>query len=258
MEALEDKITNMAELVPPNTFLLGYRGSISHGTQIPRTNPDSIDDVDLLGVCFGPTSSYLGLGRFEQLEKFVGEYDSVVYEVKKFVRLLAGCNPNVISLLWLRPEDYIRIDPAGEVLLSNRELFLSKQIYQTFAGYARGCMAKISRGDFQGYMGDKRKELVKRFGYDTKNAAHLIRLLRMSITALETGEVQVHRPDAMELIAIKSGMWPLDDVKREAEILFKKAEKAFETSSLPDQPEREKIETLLEGLVWDYLKVAKT
>lgn len=56
-------------------------------------------------------------------------------------------------------------------------------------------------------MGERRKALVRRHGYDTKNAAHLIRLLRMGIEFLQSGELLVDRSghDAGELLAIKRG-----------------------------------------------------
>lgn len=34
----------MKELLPPNLILLGYRGSIAHGTYIPQSDPNSIND----------------------------------------------------------------------------------------------------------------------------------------------------------------------------------------------------------------------
>jgi DNA relaxase NicK len=46
-----------------------------------------------------------------------------------------------------------------------------------------------------GYMGKKRRELVVRVGYDAKNAAHLIRLLRMGIEFLTEGTLYVERAD---------------------------------------------------------------
>ena len=49
-------------------------------------------------------------------------------------------------------------------------------------------------------MGEKRKAIVRKYQYDVKNAAHLIRLLRMGIEFLETGELRVFRAmDAEEL-----------------------------------------------------------
>ena len=45
------------------------------------------------------------------------------------------------------------------------------------------------KGENIGYMGDKRKRLVVELGYDAKNASHCVRLLRMCIEFLTTGEM---------------------------------------------------------------------
>jgi len=62
-----------------------------------------------------------------------------------------------------------------------------------------------------------RGELEEKFGYDTKHAMHLVRLLRMGVEALRDGEVVVRRPDAEELLAIRNGAWTYEQVVQYAE-----------------------------------------
>jgi len=89
--------------------------------------------------------------------------------------------------------------------------------------------------EYHGHMGEKRKKLVDKFGYDTKNAAHLIRLLRMGIEFLKDGELYVERFDAGELLSIKRGEWALEAVNKEAERLFGLIDKAYVESLLPKE-----------------------
>jgi uncharacterized protein len=103
-----------------------------------------------------------------------------------------------------------------------------------------------------GYMGKKRRELVRRSGYDTKNAAHLIRLLRMGIEFLAEGSLYVERSDKAELLDIKQGKWPFERVNAEAERLFRLAEEAYVRSSLPPEPDRNRAEQLCVDIVHDY------
>lgn len=243
------------EIIPPRTILLGYVGSISHGTYIPKDDPNSIDDRDILGACLGPVESYLGLQKFEQKERFIGEWDSVVYDVRKLVHLLLKQNPNVLGLLWLKREDYVHIHELGQRLLDARDLFISKQAYHSFVGYAHGQLYKMDHGAFEGYMGEKRKRLVEQFGYDTKNAAHLIRLLRMGIEYLTDGVLRVFREDAKELKEIKRGGWPLEKVKAEADRLFVLAQEAYVRSPLPKSANTVEAEKLLIGIVRDGLRL---
>lgn len=245
------------EMIPEDTFLLGYRGSIAHGMYVPKSNPNSIDDKDILGVCFGPRDVYFGLGSFEQREKFIREWDSVVYEVRKFVRLLLKANPNILGLLWLEPVHYITVTPAGRLLIENRALFSTQEAYFAFTGYAHGQLHKMTHGAFQGYMGDKRKQLVEKYGYDTKNAAHLIRLLRMGIEMLKTGELLVQRHDATQLLEIKNGEWPLQKVHDEADALFKRAQAAFDDCKLPRRPNFDEVNKLLCNMVEEHFRVVE-
>jgi hypothetical protein len=101
-------------------------------------------------------------------------------------------------------------------------------------------------------MGQKRRELVRRVGYDAKNAAHLIRLLRMGIEFLTEGTMYVERSDAAELLDIKRGEWSLDRVKSEAERLFQLAQEAYVRSSLPPEPNRERAERLCVEMISEY------
>lgn len=109
------------------------------------------------------------------------------------------------------------------------------------------------KGENLWYMGDKRKHFVLEHGYDSKNAAHLIRLLRMSVEFFETGEMLVKRPDREELLDIKRGKWKLDDIKALATELFEKARAAKDSSAMPDEPDYKGANGLLVGLIRQHL-----
>lgn len=104
---------------------------------------------------------------------------------------------------------------------------------------------KVKGEAYQGYMGTKRKILVKEFGYDVKSASHLIRLLRMGIEFLKEGILYVEREDASELLDIKRGKWSLERIKKEADLLFVAAREAYLKSPLPPKPDTVKIEQLM-------------
>lgn len=232
--------------IAPRIIYEGYRGSHSHGTRLDGA--DSIDDIDLMAVVVMPLEYYLGLKTFKTRQIEEGRWDIVVYDIKKFVSLLLKQNPNVCGMLWL-PEEHqtVRARISREALLPNRDIFVSKKAFHSFAGYANSQFKRMTHYQaYEGYMGEKRKALVDEFGYDTKNASHLIRLLRMCIEFLGTGEFFVDRTgiDADQLIEIKTGEWALAQVKREAEGLFVKAEEAYQKSLLPDEPDYERASEL--------------
>jgi len=84
---------------------------------------------------------------------------------------------------------------------------------------------------------ETRSELEEHFGYDTKHAMHLVRLMRMGREILKTGEVVVKRPDADELLSIRSGAWTYQQVLDFAESMDKEIrEELYHKTSLPKYP----------------------
>ncbi len=90
-----------------------------------------------------------------------------------------------------------------------------------------------------------RAELERKHGYDTKHAMHLIRLMRMGIEALASGELRVKRDDASELAAIRDGARSFDDLLAEASALTVAMADAAATTTLPDDVDREAADMLL-------------
>lgn len=223
-----------------------YRiGSHSHGTHIPPEDPNGIDDTDYMLILAPPRHRVYGLRPFQDTSMKAGDLEVVVYSWDKYVRLLLKSNPNVLGTLWLEEEDRVRMSPPWVALWREREAFLSKFVYTTFCGYARSQLKKMTHFAHQGYMGEKRKALVAQWGYDVKNAAHLIRLLRMGCEALREGTMHVRRADAEELKAIKRGEWPLERVQAESEAMFSKLASEYGQSKLPEYPDERAAERLL-------------
>jgi hypothetical protein len=118
-------------------------------------------------------------------------------------------------------------------------------------------LRSLHRKYFSGYMGEKRKAMVRKHSYDVKNAAHLIRLLRMGIEFLETGQLRVYRTtDAAELKDIKRGGWTLEQVKREGERLFLRIEEARARSPLPARPDEAAANRVLMSIQREILGLA--
>jgi len=238
--------------------LYGYRGSIAHNLYIPPKEPFGTDDRDFMGVCIAPMDCYIGIHQFDHKEYWEGSNDIVIYDIRKFVKLLIKANPNVLGFLWNKEEMWEEISPIGQILINNKSLFSTKQAYKSFVGYANSQLKKMKHMAYKGYMGDKRKRIVETFGYDTKNASHLIRLLRMGVEFLKDGKMNVYRTeDVDELIAIKQGKWALEKVQREAEILFQDARDAKEESSLPEYPDICAINDMLVGIFKQYWNIKK-
>ena len=130
--------TGNLKWLPERTIYLTVHGSRSYGTSVPDS------DTDLRGVCIPPKPYYLGSSQvFDQAEQH--EPDLTIFELKKFMRLAADCNPNCIEILFTDDSSHVLCTPLGEKLLANRDLFLSRKAKSTFSGYARSQLHRIER-----------------------------------------------------------------------------------------------------------------
>lgn len=100
---------------------------------------------------------------------------------------------------------------------------------------------------------DKRAVLEATFGYDTKHAMHLVRLMRMCKEILSTGKVNVRREDFEELLEIRFGKWAYDQVIEEAERLDRECGELYKTSKLPHGADRVAIDAKVVSMTERYL-----
>lgn len=97
-----------------------------------------------------------------------------------------------------------------------------------------------------------RFELEEKYTYDTKHASHLIRLTLMCKEILETHKINVKRPDAEFLLAIRNGLWSYDELMSWYENQAIILDDLYQTSNLRNEPERVKINNWLINSLQDY------
>lgn len=94
-----------------------------------------------------------------------------------------------------------------------------------------------------------RAALEAQFGYDTKHAMHLVRLLRMCREILATGRVQVRRADREELLAIRAGAWRYEQLLAWAAAEDQALDDTMRASPLPHAPDRVALDALCVSLI---------
>ena len=97
-----------------------------------------------------------------------------------------------------------------------------------------------------------RAAMEARFGYDTKHAMHLVRLMRMCNEILIGMGVIVRRPDADELMAVRDGAWSYDQLMEFATSQDQLMSKLYEESKLPREPDRNKLHELCCSMMEQY------
>ncbi len=338
-----------------STVFLTKHGSHAYGLNTPTS------DLDLKGVAIPPVEYFTGFSKtFEQAQST--EPDCQIYDIRKFFKLAADCNPNIIEVLWTDPDDHLSIDIIFSPLLDYRHHFLSKKAKFTFSGYAISQLKRINthykwlrnppktkpqRSDFnlpehptlpkeqlgavnaliqkkidswqldldglpqskinavqqqlekfledyytaqylptqyevagkvlgldnfveiaklereynaaitgwhqyQDWLktrNETRAALEKNYGYDTKHAMHLVRLMRMCEEILTQHVVVVKRPDREELLAIRNGAWTYDDLITWATAMDSKMNMLYQESTLQKSADINKLDELCQRAV---------
>lgn len=259
-----------------HTIFLTLAGSQAHGTAREGS------DVDLRGVCIAPLPVRLSLGSpFEQYEgplpeslaagvheRLLGhptaarglavKSECVIFDVAKLLRLCVAANPNALEILFADPRDWLLESASWRRLYQQRQQFLTRKVQQSFVGYAQAQLKKIQShrtASLQERVNPRRNParaaLEKAHGYDTKHAMHLVRLMRMGIEALRSGELHVRRPDADELAAIRDGALSFDELLALSTHLQATLAETARTSQLPADVDPVRVDQLLLTLVRD-------
>lgn len=133
----------------------------------------------------------------------------------------------------------------------------SEEIMHVFAQEKGYASAKKHYDQYQQWKKNrnpKRAALEAKYGFDCKHGMHLVRLMRMGAEILEFGKVNVKRPDAEELLAIRNGAWSYDELIEWAEAQDEKLSELYETSTLPKKADVDFIENLCVESIHTWLK----
>ncbi|WP_425262966.1 DNA polymerase beta superfamily protein [Vibrio owensii] len=189
-------------MYPENTIIAHYAGSLSYGTNHEGSDEDIrgvyVAPKHVVNTPFYPRESYEVI-NVEEHE------DAQLWELSKFIREIAGASPSYVETLFIPEEQVIQKAPAFEFLRANSEIFITQKLAKGYMGFAESQFAKAVRSQqFVSNPGAvsnaKRESLIKKFGYDTKYALHSMRTLRMAGEILQSHEVVIKRPDALELV----------------------------------------------------------
>jgi predicted nucleotidyltransferase len=110
-------------------LLLVIRGSHAYGTNIETS------DTDYAGVFIQSQEDIFGFNYKEQINDDTN--DTVIYEIKRFLQLLASNNPTVLELLNTPKDCIIYKDPIFDLILENRDKFITKVCAKSFGGYGK-------------------------------------------------------------------------------------------------------------------------
>lgn len=108
-------------------LLIVIRGSQAYGTNLPTS------DTDYAGVFIQKETDILGTRYKEQIND--DKNDTVFYEIRRFLELLASNNPTILELLNTPEDCVIYIDPLFKKIIERRDEFITKTCSKSFGGY---------------------------------------------------------------------------------------------------------------------------
>jgi uncharacterized protein len=191
--------------------------------------PDS--DTDRRGVFLAPADAFWRLDP-PSTHRDGPRPEEFQWELARCLSLGLSANPTVLEVLWSPLVE--TITPVGLRLLDARGALLSTRVAETYGRYADAQMAKLAAFMARG-------EPIR-----WKQAMHMVRLLRAGAHVLRTGEVLVDvSPWRDELLAVRSGAVPWDDVVAQASALRDDLGRALDETRLPAEPDRATVEEFL-------------
>lgn len=238
--------------LPNNVQYLTVMGSEAYGVS------NGTSDKDVYGVVIPPKdlvfphlAGYIdGFGR--QRQRFdvwqqhhivhnEKSYDFSVYSIVRYFHLCMENNPNMIDSLFVPRRCIFHITQSFEVVRENRKLFLHKGCFHKLKGYAYAQLAKIQN---KKPSNEVRAETVEKYGYDTKYAYHLVRLLNECEQILSSHDLDLEQNNEM-LKSIRRGEWELKRIEEYFQTKEKSLDILHASSTLRNSPNEDEIKNLL-------------
>lgn len=223
-------------------------GSYAYGVH----NKDS--DKDIYGFAIPPKNivfpfseggNIYGFGKgpegFDQFQKCYDDVDFSIYGIVKYFDLCLHNNPNMIDSLFVPDNCVCHMSSIGELVRKNRHKFLCSKLKHTYAGYAHSQLHKLKNKDPNS---GKRKDLIEKYGYDTKFAYHIVRLVDYAEQLLQFGDMDLQR-DKECWKAIRAGEWSLQKIQDHFDKKDSHLEDLYKKTILPHKIQETAIKELL-------------
>ena len=197
LERVNDKLKPFGRLL-----YLSKHGSYLYGTNTPTS------DEDYVGVFIANKDYQLGFKSVEEIDCSIVDKDESgkntseaidvkVYEIKKFLKLTLGMNPNIVDLYFSHTNPDAVIYDSGElnIFFNTPEWFINERLLLSFMGYAKSQMKK---GKNKPHNYEQLKKFEKFLDTLMKNSFgdHTLGEFRLDIEKLgietETKQVQVN------------------------------------------------------------------
>lgn len=245
-----------------NVILLAVAGS-----ELTGTNDKNDSDRDEMGVCLESLPDLVGFKRFDKPDIYrtavdrtgihdtksePGDIDLTLYGMRHYLHLALGGNPNLVALLFTPKNKLLIQTELGTELQALAPKIVSKTGINAFLGYMQAQRLRLVGS--QGQKRVNRPELEAVYGYDTKYAAHVIRLGYQAKELLYEGKLtfpfDIDRADVIN--DIKQGRRKIEWVLDYAARLENDIKSLLNSSILRQAPDYDAVE---KWMLETYLKI---
>jgi len=235
-----------------------------HGSRLYGLATDE-SDYDYRGLVVCPHEYYMGVNRFDQKEMDANDIaelnksvdlehtipldsDIMIHDIRRFCYLALSGQTAFLELLFVPNELQIFTSPTFNMLHSKRNYFLSKAIYTRFGSYAHNELEVAFGRKKKGKLGNRRRKLIKKFGYSPPNAANALRLMVEATQLLAYGQIVFPISNdgfRKQIMRVKLGEASVKEVMVLQKDLKDSLYMAHCCSSLPATPNTDAVNKLL-------------
>ena len=182
----------------------------------------------------------LGLGEFEHYVDT--QTDTTIYSFNKAVKLMCSGNPNMLEQLGNADELVISYNPMTQLLMDNKNLFLSKRVIYSFGGFA-GTLDKDPI-----YHGSKKMH---------KTVMNAVRVYLMLFDILEKGEIKTYRDnDHNFLTQLRNGEYDYKEIRQQLIPAYESRLSVDKSETyLPDNVDWKRVNELVMTVNEESLKI---
>jgi hypothetical protein len=194
------------------------------------------------------------------------EKDENRHWLRAFAALCKRGNPNAIEWLWAPADRILKVHPLfEELILRNASAFVGlKALTASHFGFAKSQIEKMRPEDFieddeegmstrmrskSGKVGAARRDLVEKYGYDTKYASHAARLMLQLEMLVNTGRViyPFAGHDFEQIMGIKTGVVQNDQIDSVLDDMKARCDEAVTRNAarIPFEPNTDRINEIL-------------
>lgn len=205
-------------------------------------------DIDEMGICIEPPQTVIGSQQFKTytyrtrpqgVTSGPGDLDLTVYSLRHFAHLARTGNPTVLMLLFVPPKFIQFRNPYADELFERRHMFLSREAGEKFKGYLHSQREGLLGHRSGGTRNQGRADIRAKYGFDTKFAAHMVRLGIQGVQLLTTGTLTLPIPEPHRtwLQELRRGEHSKEEALARAARLHAQITELIPRSPLPEHPD---------------------